>query len=172
MDAFCVPPCELWPSDPPRENLYCAGPLLSHPLVSPITASDWTGACPVYMFIGGGERSNADARFLAKQMSDSGVRVRWQEYEAMPHLWPFVFHEWVATKRCWENWGKACAELISGEVDGPSAARVIRVPDGKAETVDLGRLTELSMEDVRGFLREFQRKQKPFLGRQEGRSSL
>ena len=102
-------------------------------------------------------------------MSESGVRVRWQEYEAMPHLWPFVFHEWLATKRCWENWGKACAELIGDEMDGPSAARVIRVPDGKAETVDLGRLTKLSMEDVRGFLREFQRKQKPSMG---SRSSL
>ena len=90
----------------------------------------------------------------------------------MPHLWPFIFPEWVSTKRCWANWGEACAELIGGEVDGPSAACVIRVPDGEAEAVDLGRLTELTMEDVRASLRDFQRKQKPFAGRKEGRSSL
>jgi len=166
------PPCALWPSNPPRENLYCAASLLSHPLVSPITAPDWKGACPVYMFTGGGERSNMDARFLAKQMSGKGVRVRWEEYEGMPHLWVFIFHEWVATKRCWGSWGKACVELLEGRVGGATTARVVRVPDGRVEDVEFSGLTELSMEDVRGCMREFQRRQKPFIGREVGRSSL
>ena len=32
------PTCALWPTNPPRGNLYCETPMLNHPLVSPVTA--------------------------------------------------------------------------------------------------------------------------------------
>ena len=157
------PSCELWPSDPPRANLYCAGSMLSHPLVSPITAPDWAGACPVSMFIGAEERANADARFLAKYMAEQGVKVRWEEHEAMPHIWPFVFPNWTSTRLLWERWSRVCGEVKTQ--DSVCEARVVRVPDGIVEAVKLETLSDETMESVRSNIQRFQERQKPYVGK-------
>ncbi len=41
------PTCEIWPSAPPRAQVYCDAALLHHPLVSPVTAESWAGSSPM-----------------------------------------------------------------------------------------------------------------------------
>ena len=165
------PSCPLWPSDPPRANLYCAVSLLDHPLVSPITARDWRGSPPIFMFNGSGERSNDGARFLAHNIASHRVSLVWEEYEAMPHLWPFLFHKWILTQRCWESWARACKLLVESQTQ-ETTARMVRVPDARVTEIDLRELTSMTMDEVRGYLKAFQRRQQPFLGNRSGRPSL
>lgn len=49
------------------------------------------------------------------------MAILWEEYEALPHLWPLLFGSWPQSQRCWENWARACTQLINGPpvaVDG------------------------------------------------------
>lgn len=50
------PTCDLWPTKPPRGNIYCEASMLNHPLVSPVVAHDWVGSSPIWIAAGGGER--------------------------------------------------------------------------------------------------------------------
>ena len=105
------PACELWPTKPPRGNLYCEVSMLTHPLVSPVVAREWNGSPPMWIAAGGGERLRDGARFLAKNAADQGVIVVWEEYEAMPHLWAILFPKWPHARLCWENCARACVLL-------------------------------------------------------------
>ncbi|KZF19761.1 hypothetical protein L228DRAFT_285699 [Xylona heveae TC161] len=70
--ADTFPPCSLWPTTPPRSDLYAPAPLLVHPLASPLAAppSAWQGAPPVW--IGIGQEMLADeAACLAGWMADT-----------------------------------------------------------------------------------------------------
>ena len=84
------PPCDIWPSNPPRADMYCDGSALMHPLVSPLAAMHWKMAPPV--FIGCGEEMLADEdAVFAKRLVKQGVKVVWEQYEAMPHCFAMLF---------------------------------------------------------------------------------
>ncbi|MCJ1458431.1 hypothetical protein MMC28_008803 [Mycoblastus sanguinarius] len=46
------PTCPIWPSHPPRGDVYCETEMLSHPLVSPLVARTWAGAPPLWLALG------------------------------------------------------------------------------------------------------------------------
>ncbi|PYI08191.1 hypothetical protein BO78DRAFT_395808 [Aspergillus sclerotiicarbonarius CBS 121057] len=46
------PTCSIWPTQPPRADLYCEAGMLAHPLVSPAASEDWSGSCPIWMASG------------------------------------------------------------------------------------------------------------------------
>ena len=50
------PTCDLWPTKPPRGNVYCEVSMLNHLLVSPVVAHDWVGSPPIWIAAGDGER--------------------------------------------------------------------------------------------------------------------
>jgi len=65
-----IPDCHLWPTDPPRADVYAPDCALSHPLVSPLAARDWTGAPPVRFMVGQellSDESAAIANMMARQ---------------------------------------------------------------------------------------------------------
>ncbi len=84
-------PCTAWPATPPRCDLYCDGSMLCHPLVSPLaaTAESWTGAPPMFFCVG--EEMLADEiRIVARRCAKAGVKVRWEGFEAMPHVFAML----------------------------------------------------------------------------------
>ena len=157
------PTCELWPAEPPRGNLYCEVSMLDHPLVSPLTARDWVGCPPIWIAIGGRERLIDSARFVAQNAARQGVTVVWEEYEAMPHIWPLLFPTWPQTLRCWENWARACSSFASGASTTTSGNR-FQVGSLQSQQIDIFILTNLSMDDVLGYMSNHQKKVKPFTG--------
>lgn len=48
-DGMSFPECALWPASPPRKNFFAEDDMLSHPLVSPLAAKNWTGSPPIWM---------------------------------------------------------------------------------------------------------------------------
>ena len=92
------PTCSIWPTKPPRANLYCEAEMLSHPLASPAAAIDWSGCCPLW-FASGQEQISDSARLVAQTACLQGVRVTLQEYEAMPHTFFWVFAKAPQTRK-------------------------------------------------------------------------
>ena len=157
------PTCELWPAKPPRGNLYCEVSMLDHPLVSPMTARNWVGCPPMWIAVGGGERLIDPARFIAQNAARQGVTVIWEEYEAMPHIWPLVFPTWPQARRCWENWARVCSSFARG-TPTTTSGHAIQVESLKSQQVDVSTLTDLNMDAVLGYMRNHQKNVKPFTG--------
>lgn len=78
------PTDHLWPTKPPRANLYCEPGMLVHPLVSPAISEDWTGSCPLWLGMGQ-EQAQDCSRIIAQEAHRSGVSVTLREYECMVH---------------------------------------------------------------------------------------
>ncbi|XP_014557045.1 hypothetical protein COCVIDRAFT_26256 [Bipolaris victoriae FI3] len=84
-DKRDIPKDDVWPANPPRADLYCDASALLHPLVSPLSAQDWSGSPPLFFSIGQ-EMLRDEAAVLAQRAVRQGASVTWREFEAMPHV--------------------------------------------------------------------------------------
>ena len=111
------PSDEAWPTNPPRGDIYCETSMMTHPLVSPLAASDWHGACPVWIGVGE-EMLSDEGAAVAANMAKQGVKVRWEMFEAMPHCFPLVLETCglEATRRFSDDWAGFCRDVIRGKV--------------------------------------------------------
>jgi len=109
-DVF--PHDDIWPTKPPRGDIYCDVPALCHPLVSPLSATDWSGSPPIY--IGCGEEMLADEnKVIASRAAKQGVPVVWEQYEAMPHCFAMMLEGLEGGKMFFASWSKFCREVVS-----------------------------------------------------------
>jgi acetyl esterase/lipase len=111
------PPCPAWPASPPRKALYVADELVAHPLVTLLTARSWAGAPPVYVCTGWELLADED-RFLAAKLWRDGIRVVFEEYEAMPHCFAMIFPGMAGSKRCFDGWSGFIRGVTAGEGGG------------------------------------------------------
>ncbi|KAL2146763.1 hypothetical protein VTI28DRAFT_2598 [Corynascus sepedonium] len=125
------PPCAAWPVSPPRRHLYAPDSLLGHPLVSLLLARSWVGAPPVYV-CAGWELLADEGKFAAHKMWREGVKVVWEEYEAMPHCFAMIFPYLREARRCLEGW----AGFIKGVVEGGPEALESRFLTVKARSLE------------------------------------
>ena len=115
--ASRFPSCEIWPTNPPRGDLYCDTSMLCHPLVSPLAAQDWTGTCP--LFIAYGEEMLSDEiQILAARAAQQGVPVASEQWEAMPHCFAMMLLGSPMSKRCYGDWTCFCREVTKGVEPG------------------------------------------------------
>ncbi|RMD39532.1 hypothetical protein DV735_g5591, partial [Chaetothyriales sp. CBS 134920] len=86
-------PCPIWPSSPPRAELYCSASLLAHPLVCPLLVPPrlWAGTPSVFVCVG--EETLMDGVLVtARHILESGcVPVVLAAYEGMPHCGAILF---------------------------------------------------------------------------------
>ena len=106
------PADDVWPTKPPRGDLYCDTSMLCHPLVSPLAVKDWKGACPVWMGVGE-EMLVDECKVTAARMARQGVTVQWDMFEAMPHCFAMVFERFAlpASVKCFEQWADFCKSV-------------------------------------------------------------
>ena len=113
-EASTFPSCEIWPTDPPRGDLYCDTTMLCHPLVSPLAAKDWTGCCP--LFFSCGEEMLADEiQIVAAKAARQSVPVRFEQWEAMPHCFALILLESPMSRRCFRDWTSFYIQAVNGE---------------------------------------------------------
>lgn len=111
------PPCALWPTNPIRGDLYCDISMLCHPLVSPVIAPDWRGSCPLW-FCYGEETLLDEGKILAARAAQQGVKIVWEEWEAMPHVFAQVLLDSPAGKLCFEHWATFCTTVVEQGAKG------------------------------------------------------
>ncbi|KAJ4266314.1 hypothetical protein NW762_004298 [Fusarium torreyae] len=148
MEKLTIPPCDAWPANPPRRNLYIADDLAAHPLASLVMARSWKGAPPIYLCTGWEILAYED-KFLARKLEADGVRVVFEEYEGMPHCFALMLHNASPTQRCYNGW----AAFIRAVVEDPEMveSRAVMIKAKTCEEVPLrfDELSDASEEDIR-----------------------
>ena len=145
------PTCEIWPSDPPRGNVYCDLSMLHHPVVSPTAAADWSGAPPVW-FSSGQEQVIDAVRFLSQLASSQGVSVILKEYEAMPHFFAVRYMESPQATKVWQEWAQVCRDMVEGK-NLSSKACFVEANGLREREEDIRSLTAWSIDEVRQLMK-------------------
>ena len=153
------PEDDLWPTDPPRGDLYCETSMLCHPLVSPLAAKEWIGACPLWL-VYGTERLTDEGKIVARRAAQQGVQVQWLEYEAMPHCFGILFEHLESSKSCYASWAQFAKDVVAGkaiEIRGVfTEAKTYEVTDVQVAQL----LSEISDEEVDRRMREAREKRR------------
>lgn len=74
------PKDSIWPSNPPRGDLFCDLSLMDHPLVSVVLADSWKTSCPLWMCTGQEMLGDEDI-LVASRAAGQGVKVHFEQYE-------------------------------------------------------------------------------------------
>ena len=156
------PVCPIWPSLPPRGDVYCETSMLCHPLVSHVNAPYWTGAPPIWISMGE-ERLSDGAKIVAQTAAKQGVPVRWESYRAMPHNWPMLFPGWWQSARCMQRWANICKAYTQGEIPRTGGEEVN--VDGEVKDLDVMNLIDLTHDEVEKLMRANQAKVRPWTGK-------
>lgn len=104
----------IWPAEPARHHVYAQTELLTNPLVSPVTATDWRDCPSKILFIVGQECLLDGNIVVAQRMAAQGVHVRFDLYEGMPHDFLVLFGGSDVGKRClasWRDFGQQSIDL-------------------------------------------------------------
>lgn len=137
-----VAPCDVWPATPPRKFMYAAADAVTHPLVSPIMARTWAGAPPIYMCTGW-ELLGFEDRFLAKKLVGDGVRVVFEEYEAMPHCFAMLLTKTPNARRCMDAWGSFVRKAVDDGARIESSATCIKAATGEDTPLRFDNLSDM-----------------------------
>lgn len=164
------PACKVWPSKPPRANLYCDAPTMCHPLTSPTASKDWTGSPPMF-FASGQEMIVDGVKVIARTAFNQGTTVVFQEYEAMPHVFLWLCAGSPQSEKCWNDWANFCKAIQQNK---PVASGAVLVePKGLHEVeLDISKLTPLTVDDARGMMREAAKNLRSYTGQQKGIAKL
>lgn len=106
------PKDDVWPTEPPRGDLFCDLSLLDHPLASVVIADSWATSPPLWMCTGQEMLADEDC-LVASRAAKQGVKVHFEQYEAMPHVFQLLLPFLPTADRCiksWGNWARRCVE--------------------------------------------------------------
>lgn len=149
-ETYPPAPCSIWPTTPPRTDLFCEGSALCHPLVSPLAAMDWTNCPPVFITVG--EEMLADEnKIVARRMARQGVQIVWEQFEGMPHCFAMIL-ERVGDKGaaiCLESWGENIKRIVERPGEFRTKGTWITAKKYKRVDVDVkGLMGEMSDEEA------------------------
>ena len=147
------PKDDLWPTDPPRGDLYCETSMLCHPLVSPLAAKDWKGTCPLW-FAYGTECLTDEGRIVARRTAQQGGSVIWQEYEAMPHCFSLIFEHLPGGVKCFESWVQFMKDVVEGRPIQTHGLFIAAKTLKETSVNVMGLLADVSDTDVDGLMIE------------------
>lgn len=140
------PTCHIWPTSPPRANIYCEAGMLAHPLVSPALSADWAGSCPIWMGMGQ-EQAQDCSRLIAQEAHRAGVSVTLREYECMVHAFFLIFRTAPQSKQILAMWTQAIMQFGTGK-QPPSSACFVRARGLKEEALPMDKLVDVSLEEA------------------------
>lgn len=143
-----IPPCHLWPANPPRKLLYADDALASHPLASLVMARSWKGAPPIYLCTGW-EILGLEDKYFARKLDSEGVTVVLDEYEGMPHCFALILPRNVNSQRCYENWASFISRVVEDPGSVHSRATTIKSMTGDEVPLKFEGLCDMTEEEVR-----------------------
>lgn len=145
--ASKFPHCDIWPSDPPRGDLYSDTTMMCHPLVSPLAAKDWTGSCPLF-FAYGEEMLTDENQVVAARAAKQGVVVISEQWEAMPHCFALIFLGSLMSKRSLNDWAGFCNQVVEGK-EVKTGGIWFQAKSLKETEADVKSLTAMTDEEVK-----------------------
>lgn len=115
-------PDAVWPTEPPRADIFCNASMMIHPLTSPVAAASdlWKGMPPVFICLGN-EALEDEVLILARRMHQGGGVVELVGYEGMPHCFAMIFPTSASGSDCYRRWCAFCSEVVQGR--GPPVSQ-------------------------------------------------
>ncbi|KAH6678297.1 alpha/beta hydrolase fold-domain-containing protein [Halenospora varia] len=151
------PPCDIWPTNPPRKNLYADDGLLCHPLVSPLVAKSWEGSCPLYIQTGQ-ELLTDENKHIVHKAALQSVTVVYEEYQAMPHCFAMVLEQLPGSYTFFSHWSTFISDIVNKKESVTTKGTHYAAKTLKATKVDVKTLSVSSDEEVAARMRERARK--------------
>lgn len=143
----------VWPSNPPRADLYCEGSALMHPLVSPLAAKDWSKAPPLFFSVGD-EMLRDEGAVVAQRCVKQGVTVVWRDFEAMPHCFGMLIESNPASAVHFEEYAGFCRDIVEGK-KVQSNGVFIKAKTCERSDIDVtSGLTTITDEEVVGYMQK------------------
>lgn len=110
------------------------------------------------MFFAVGEESLADGAMLIAQecaWEETSGGVRFVQYQAMPHCWPFMLPRLKQSEDVWRRWGRACREMVEegGSLSGRRGGVWVGL-DGVEKDVNVREMTALTVEEAEAMVKE------------------
>lgn len=158
------PACAVWPTNPPRGETYCETSMLSHPLVSLVLAEQWAKSPPLYIACGE-ERWRDSAQLIAQNAARQGVKVCFEEYEAMCHMFIVFYPKMRQASMCIQNWAKFCVDCVEGSTE--EGACMVDVSTLERRRRDVRNLNRLSTKQTRDLIEKETSTTKPWTGKGE-----
>jgi hypothetical protein len=163
------PPCKIWPTSPPRKNLYAEDAMLGHPLVSPLAAKSWEGSCPLYIETGTELLTDED-RHLATKAASQNVTVVFEEFEAMPHCFAMLLEDLGGARKFFTNWASFISQVTKNPGTVTTKGTKIKARSLEEIELDVQGLSTFTDEEVKA--RMMERVQKMTMKRLDSVSKL
>ena len=140
---LAFPPDDIWPSNPPRADMFVSADAVLHPLVSPMTAPTelWKDAPPVFINVGE-EALTDEALVLARKMYHAGVRVVVEQFEGMPHCFGMLMIGTPAGRRFFTTFSAFCRDVTTSSASVECTGNLIHVGS------DLQSIREIPLDEL------------------------
>lgn len=115
--------------------------------MSPVTAKDWTGSCPLW-FSYGEEMLADEVQIVASKAARQGVTVVSEQWEAMPHCFAMILLGSSMSRRAYLNWAAFCQDAVKG-AKIRTRGLWIEAKTGEEKEVEVKNLCRVSDEEVR-----------------------
>lgn len=147
------PADDIWPTSPPRGDLFCDLDLLDHPLASVVLAESWENSPPLWMCTGQEMLTDEDL-LVAKRAANQGVNVTLEQYEAMPHCFQLLMPTLPNAERCVRSWGQWGRKVVDspGEVKGKGT--FIPSKKGEEKAFAVGEMKAVELEEARRLVKD------------------
>ncbi|KAF2803686.1 alpha/beta-hydrolase [Mytilinidion resinicola] len=151
------PPDFVWPTDPPRVDLFCEGSALCHPLVSPLAAMSWENSPPIFV-VSGDETLADEASVFAQRLARQGVKVVWDRFEAMPHCFAMVLEGLEGSRMCFTDYTDFCKRVMQSPGSINIEGYFISAKTLAKKHVDVENLVDISDQEALDIMRAAQKR--------------
>ena len=147
-----IPPDAVWPTDPPRGDFFCDLSLLDHPLTSMLGAASWAQAPPLWLMTGW-EMLSDEIRVVASRAAGQGVKVQYEEYEAMPHVFQMLLPWHKSSAALYRSWGEFCRKCAVEPEAMETNGKVFKANTGEEASIEVGTWDQLTFTEVKQKMR-------------------
>ncbi|KAK2823847.1 hypothetical protein FQN49_007557 [Arthroderma sp. PD_2] len=147
--ALPFPADHLWPTVPPRVDLYANANMMAHPFSSPVCGPPgiWKGAPPIYIAVGE-ELLHDDSIYMARRAHRDGVNVVLERYEGLPHCFALLAPTMAQSQRCLKGWSGFCVDVVHDRVKGYGEAQYLNHEATKTDYHSIDDIGTLTDEEV------------------------
>ena len=112
------------------------------------------------LVVGGEEVATDGIKIVVKLAHEQGVKVRWRQFEGLPHVFISLMGGLEHSKVAVAEWALFCGAVVEDRDIFKSEGQNIRVRDLSRRVVELSELTELTREEGLELMRRGRRKRK------------
>ena len=99
------------------------------------------------LVVGGEEVATDGIKIVVKQAHEQGVKVRWRQFEGLPHVFMLLMGGLEHSRIAMAEWARFCGEVVENGDGFRSEGEYIRVRDLSRRKVELTELTDLTRKE-------------------------